>query len=145
MSTPERFKRPESVLAVIHTPAYEILLLERLSPPGFWQSVTGSLEPGELPRQAALREIEEETGIRATDDALHDWHQTRRFEIRPEWRARYAPGVTHNIEHLFSLCLPQRCTVTLAPSEHVRYEWLDRDSAAARVFSWTNRDAILGL
>lgn len=145
VSAAEIFKRPESVLAVIHTPAYEILLLERISPPGFWQSVTGSLEAGETPRQAALREIEEETGIHVAESSLHDWHRTHRFEIRPEWRARYAPDVTHNIEHLFSLCLPERRAVTLAPTEHVRYEWLDRASAAARVFSWTNRDAILGL
>jgi dATP pyrophosphohydrolase len=139
------FKRPESVLVVIHTPKIEVLLLERVSPPGFWQSVTGSLEAGETPHQAALREVEEETGIQAAENSLRDWQQTNRFEIRPEWRARYAPDVTHNIEHVFSLCLPERCVVTLAPAEHVRYEWLDRASAAARVFSWTNREAILSM
>lgn len=139
------YKRPESVLVVIHTSACDILLLERVAPSGFWQSVTGSLEAGETPRQAALREIAEETGIHAQNASLRDWRRSHCFEIRPEWRARYAPDVTHNTEHVFSLCLPHRCAVTLAPDEHVRYAWLKRDAAAARVFSWTNREAILGL
>jgi hypothetical protein len=32
---------------------------------------------------------------------------TNRYEIFAEWRFRYAPGVTHNTEHVFSLCLPE--------------------------------------
>ena len=142
---PDRYKRPESVLVVIHTPALDVLLLERIAPIGFWQSVTGSLEPGETPYQAALREITEETGLHANRDSLRNWHQAHSFEILPEWRKRYPPDVTHNLEHVFSLCVPQRCSVTLAPAEHVRYVWAARDAAAAQVFSWTNRDAILHL
>lgn len=144
-NAPERYKRPESVLVVIHTPAREILLLERVTPAGFWQSVTGSLESGESPLQAALREVAEETGIHAAVGSLRDWKRTYRFMIRPEWRGRYAPEVSHNVEHVFSLCLPERRPITLAPGEHSSYEWLERNSAAARVFSWTNRDAILEL
>lgn len=142
---PEHYKRPESVLVVIHTPTLEILLLERVTPAGFWQSVTGSLEAGESPLEAALREVAEETGIHAAANPPHDWKRRHRFEIRPEWRGRYAPGVSHNIEHVFSLCLPERRPITLAPDEHSSYEWLERDAAAARVFSWTNRDVILDL
>lgn len=143
--TGQCYKRPESVLVVIHTPGFEVLLLERIHPRGFWQSVTGSLEPGETPLQAALRELDEETGIIATADDVRDWHQINRFEILPEWRARYAPDVMHNIEHVFSLCVAKRRPIRLAPDEHAGHVWLPRDEAAAKATSWTNRDAILEL
>lgn len=145
MSRAAHFKLPISVLVVIHTPAREILLLERVHPPGFWQSVTGSLEAGESPSQAALREVGEETGLFASTTALRDWQQTNRFEIRPEWRHRYAPGTTHNTEHVFSLCVPAACPIRLARDEHARYLWLPQREAADMASSWTNRDAILRL
>jgi dATP pyrophosphohydrolase len=53
-------KLPRSVLVLVHT-SDAVLLLERLQPAGFWQSVTGSLEPGEDWEDAARRELEEET------------------------------------------------------------------------------------
>lgn len=147
MSAPcgDHWKRPESVLVVIHSPAFDVLLLERVSPPGAWQSVTGSLEAGEAPVQTAIREVFEETSLDATAHLLRDWHLQHRFEIRAEWRARYAAGVTHNDEHVFSLCVPADAAVTLSPSEHTTYLWLPAREAAARVFSWTNREAILRL
>ncbi len=137
------FKQPVSVLVVIHTPSMRFLLLERVAPAGFWQSVTGSLEPGETPLQAAVRETAEETGILATPTMLRDWRHTYRFEIHPQWRIRYDPAVTHNVEHLFSLCVGEEPSVRIAPSEHRRHLWLPRLEAAEKVFSWTNRDAIL--
>jgi len=139
------FKQPVSVLVVLHTAALQILLLRRVSPTGFWQSVTGSLEGGETPVQAALREIHEETGIDAPPARLLDWHRCNRFEIRAEWRKRYAPDVTHNVEHVFSLCIPAEQSILLAPDEHDALIWLSHDEAAEKVFSWTNRDAILQL
>lgn len=142
---PGPFKQPVSVLVVVHTPALRILLLERIFPPEFWQSVTGSLEAGETPVQAALREVAEETGIVAAPEQLDDWGQTNRFEIRPEWRVRYDPAVTHNTEHVFSLCVGDGAAVRLAPDEHRALLWLPPDEAAEKVFSWTNRDAILQL
>ncbi|HMY05680.1 MAG TPA: dihydroneopterin triphosphate diphosphatase [Accumulibacter sp.] len=139
------YKRPVSVLVVIHTPDLQILLLERAAHPGYWQSVTGSQETDEDLRHTAIREVGEETGIVVDDDQLFDWQFTNRYEIFAEWRQRYAPGVTHNIEHVFSLCLPQPPSVTLAPSEHRAYCWLPWREAAACCFSWSNRDAILML
>lgn len=139
------YKQPVSVLVVVHTPEREVLLLERVRPPGFWQSVTGSLEEGETPQQAAIREVAEETGIAADADNLHDWQYTNRFEIRPEWRHRYAPDVSHNVEHVFSLCVPSACAIVMTPDEHLSHCWLTRDEAAKKVFSATNRDAILRL
>jgi dihydroneopterin triphosphate diphosphatase len=138
-------KTPVSVLVLIHTPANEILLLERASRPGFWQSVTGSREGAEALIETARREVFEETGIDAEAERLVDWRLSNRYEIFPEWRHRYAPGVTENVEHVFSLCLPDAVPVTTAPSEHTASRWLPWPQAAAACFSWSNRDAILML
>ncbi len=139
------FKRPVSVLVLIHTPALEILLLERALHPGYWQSVTGSQEEDETLPETARREVLEETGIEAAPEQLIDWKLSNRFEIFPQWRHRYAPGVTHNDEHVFSLCLPSATPVRVSPDEHLSYRWLPFKEAAAACFSWSNRDAILML
>ncbi len=135
-----QYKIPVSALVLIHTVDMQVLLLERADRPGFWQSVTGSIEAGETPRDAAIREVMEETGLDASQ--VVDWHISNVYEIYPHWRHRYAPGVTQNIEHIFGLSLPAVVPVKLAPAEHLRYEWVDWREAAARVFSWTNVDAI---
>ena len=140
-----RYKRPVSVLVVIHTPDLQVLLLERAAHPGYWQSVTGSQEAGERLPETAIREVAEETGIAASVDALHDWQITNSYEIFAEWRHRYAPGVLHNTEHVFALQLPVERPVAIAPGEHLNYCWLPWREAAAKCFSWSNRDAILML
>ena len=138
-------KKPVSVLVLIHTPALEILLLERASRPGFWQSVTGSQEDGENLRDTAKREVWEETGIVAAADELIDWRLSNRYEIFAEWRHRYPAGVTHNVEHVYSLCVPRAIPVVISPLEHLDQLWLPWREAAQKVFSWSNRDAILML
>jgi len=136
-------KIPVSVLVVVHTPRLDVLLIERASRPGYWQSVTGSLErPDEPLEDAARRELREETGIEASPDRLRRWNHRYTFEIYPEWRHRFAPGTTHNTEHVFSLEVPDRVGVTLAPEEHRASQWLPWREAANRCFSWSNRDAI---
>jgi dATP pyrophosphohydrolase len=139
------YKRPVSVLVVIHTPDLQVLLLERAAHAGYWQSVTGSQEAGETLQQTARREIAEETGIDADPAALLDWQLTNTYEIFAEWRHRYAPGVTHNTEHVFSLQLPAAQPIRVAADEHLGYCWLAQHEAAAKCFSWSNRDAILML
>ena len=139
-------KLPVSVLVVVHTVALEVLLLERASHPGFWQSVTGSLDRvDELLEEAAAREVLEETGIGAGEGELARWPVASRFEIYATWRHRFAPGVTHNTEHVFSLALPRRLPVRIAPDEHIAFEWLPWREAARKCFSWSNRDAIVML
>jgi 8-oxo-dGTP pyrophosphatase MutT (NUDIX family) len=137
-------KLPLSVLVVVHTAEMEVLLLERARRPGFWQSVTGSLDhPDEAFEHAAARELREETGIEAADGRLRRWNVAYTFEIYAQWRHRFAPGVTHNTEHLFSLELARPAPVTLAPQEHTAFGWLPWREAARKCFSWSNRDAIL--
>lgn len=137
-----RFKQPVSVLVVIHTPDLQILLLERADHPGYWQSVTGSLEPGETLFQTAIREIKEETGLDGTRYPLTDWQTSNQYAIYPEWRWRYAPDITHNTEHVFSLMLPDVCPVEIATREHLGYCWLSWQDAELKVFSPSNAQAI---
>ena len=140
-----QFKRPISVLVVIHTYDLKILLLERALHPGYWQSVTGSQEEGETLIETATREVREETGIATTAASMADWNRTNTLEIFEEWRHRYAPDVRYNTEHVFSLAVEENTPVITAPGEHTGYCWLDYEEAAAKVFSWSNRDAILEL
>ena len=140
------YKIPRSVLVVIHTRALEVLLLERAPWPGYWQSVTGSVaHEGEPLADTAVREVREETGIDAVRYALADWGIDNRYEIYRQWRSRYAPGVTHNVERVFGLTLPAPVEPVLAPAEHSRHVWLPWREAADKCFSWSNRDAILML
>ena len=144
-------KLPESVLVVIHTPAFDVLLIERADKPGFWQSVTGSKDTlDEALATTCRREVEEETGIlvgsaEVPASALQDWNLANVYEIYPVWRHRYAPGVTHNTEHVFGLTVPAGTPVRLNPREHLQWLWLPWQEAADRCFSPSNAEAILQL
>lgn len=139
------YKIPISTLIVIYTPARKVLLLERADHPGYWQSVTGSQDEGETLLQTAIREVGEETGIDAARYELTDWQTQNVYEIYPIWRHRYAPGTTHNTEHVFGLEVPDEVPVKVAPREHLAYLWLPFEEAARKCFSWSNRAAILSL
>ena len=142
------YKIPQSVLVVIHTPALDVLLIRRADADEYWQSVTGSKDHVDEPYEAtAVREIAEETGIdaRANGHVLRDWSLENVYEIYPQWRWRYAPGVTHNTEHLFSLCVPAGTLVILSPREHTASCWLPWREAAERCFSPSNAEACLML
>jgi dihydroneopterin triphosphate diphosphatase len=163
--TATHYKIPESVLVVIHTSAMDVLLIERADKQGFWQSVTGSKDSAdELLLETAIREVAEETGIIVAGlpqaeagvieqkntslvsiGNLQDWQLSNVYEIYPERRHRYAPGVTHNTEHVFGLLVPPNMPIVLAPREHVNYVWLPYREAADRCFSASNAEAILQL
>ncbi|MEO5661581.1 MAG: dihydroneopterin triphosphate diphosphatase [Polaromonas sp.] len=144
MSEANPSKIPESVLVVMYTPQLDVLLIERVDQPGFWQSVTGSKDAVDEPLQeTALREVREETGINATPAQLRDWGISNVYDIYPAWRHRYAPGVTRNTEHVFGLCLPTACAVTLSPREHTAWQWQAHRAAADKCFSPSNAEAIL--
>ena len=157
---------------VIHTAELQVLLIERADKPGYWQSVTGSKDRVDEPLTATcVREVAEETGIRLTADlagvlghstaparpldgaaaptvrlsALRDWQLVNVYEIYPVWRHRYAPGVTHNTEHVFGLTVPAGIAIKLNPREHLRHQWLPHQAAADRCFSPSNAEAILHL
>ncbi|UOO80805.1 dihydroneopterin triphosphate diphosphatase [Uruburuella testudinis] len=137
-------KQPVSVLVVLHDGTGNILLIERADRPNFWQSVTGSIEAGETLAATARREVAEETGIRLAENQLHNWQQSRQYEIYLHWRHRYPPGITQNTEHIFSACIRRDTPVRLS-AEHTRYQWLAAAAAADLVFSPSNRQAILDL
>ncbi|MDD5028144.1 MAG: dihydroneopterin triphosphate diphosphatase [Rhodoferax sp.] len=142
-------KIPESVLVVIYTPALEVLLIKRADATSFWQSVTGSKDSlDESFEQTARREVLEETGIDCRHGtllaaSLHDWHLENLYEIYPQWRGRYAPGVFFNTEHVFGLEVPQGTCVSLSPREHTDYQWLPWVQAADACFSSSNAEACL--
>lgn len=141
-----RYKLPVSTLVLVHTPELRVLLLERADFPGYWQSVTGSQEPGEALRDTATRELREETGIDARAfGGVDDWQVSNVYEIYPRWRHRYPPGTTQNTEHVFGLEVPDAVRVTLNPREHLAHAWLPWKEAAPRCFSWSNRAAIEAL
>jgi dATP pyrophosphohydrolase len=145
------FKIPESVLVVIYSSEMEVLLIERADKQGFWQSVTGSKDAIDEPLiETAIREVQEETGIqigseRVPLENLHNWQLSNVYEIYPVWRHRYAPGITHNTEHVFGLLIPRDHPITLAAREHVQYQWLPWKTAAEQCFSPSNAEAILQL
>lgn len=146
LSTPARTpKIPRSVLVVIHTQTGLALLLERRDHPGYWQSVTGSLDaPDEPWMHAAQREVQEETGIQPDTAGAQwcDWQVETSYEIYAHWRHRYAPGITHNLEHVLGLCLPAPVPVSLSAREHLSFAWLPIAQAATRCFSPSNRAAL---
>ena len=139
------YKQPVSVLVVIYTVDLDVLVLERSDHPGYWQSVTGSSETGETLCETAIREVREETGLDAERYTLTDWQSQNVYEIYPHWRHRYPPGITHNTEHVFGLQLPGPVEVELDAREHLNFQWLPWQDAAAKVFSPSNREAILRL
>ncbi len=141
----QQHKQPISALVVIYTSALDVLLLERADYPDAWQSVTGSREGDETLRETAIREVAEETGLDATRYELSDWQQQNVYDIYSKWVHRFPPGTTHNTEHVFGLQLPQPIAVQLSPREHVNYLWLPWNEAADKVFSPSNRAAILEL
>jgi dATP pyrophosphohydrolase len=138
------YRRPVSVLVVVHTDDGQVLLLRRKQPFDFWQSVTGTLADGEGHAEAALRELREETGL-DDPDRLVFTGTCRRFVIDPRWRHRYAPGVLENEEFEWRYRVPAAQEIHISTAEHTEYRWLSLEEAINTVWSWTNREALESL
>lgn len=136
----QALKRPESVLIIIFTADAQVLLMERVQPEYFWQSVTGSLEPGETPRQTAERELLEETGL--TNVNVEDAGIQNIYPIHPAWRHRYPVDILFNKEYVFTAKLETTCNVQFNNKEHCRYRWLNKQQALELCSSATNIKAI---
>ena len=140
--TKKIYKIPVSSLIIVHTKKMEILLLHRQDKVDYWQSITGSIEENESPIDAAKRELYEETGIKFQKFPLLDWGFSQTYEIYDHWRHRYPPSVTTNVEHVFSVELPTKINIKIAPREHREFKWVSIKEAIEKVFSPTNADAL---
>jgi dATP pyrophosphohydrolase len=138
------YRIPKSVLVVVHSDDGQALLLRRSKPFDFWQSVTGSIKHGESHRDAAQRELLEETGL-TREGELHYSGVSRQFVIDPRWRDRFEPGSVENVEFEWHYRLPETVKIVLSDDEHSEYRWLHVADAIKEVWSWTNRDALAGL
>ena len=134
------FKRPESVLIIICTTDQQVLLMKRLHPEKFWQSVTGSLEDGEVAQQTAERELFEETGLQGV--IVQNAGVQNIYPIHPAWRHRYHEKNQYNKENVFIVRLKSVCDIQFNENEHCEYRWLNKSQALEQCSSVTNTRAI---
>ena len=137
----KKYKNPNSILLIIFTTKFKVLLLKKNSKRDLWQSVTGSMELGENPYDTALRELQEETGINKQKSDLIFDDLSHKFMIYSEWIDRYKESTYSNKEYIFSLKLNDEVSVKLS-GEHSSYKWVDLNDAIHLVFSWTNKAAL---
>lgn len=137
----KKYKNPNSILLIIFTTKFKVLLLKKNSKRDLWQSVTGSMELGENPYDTALRELQEETGINKQKSDLIFDDLSHKFMIYSEWIDRYKESTYSNKEYIFSLKLNDEVSVKLS-REHSSYKWVDLNEAIHLVFSWTNKAAL---
>ena len=138
-----QYKNNQSVLVVIYAKdTNRVLMLQRQDDPNFWQSVTGTIESGETPKNTAIRELWEEVRLEISENstALFDCKESIEFEIFPHFRYKYAPNVTHCHEHWFLLAVEQEFEPIL--SEHLAYQWVSPEQAIQMTKSSNNAEAI---
>ncbi|TDN41228.1 dihydroneopterin triphosphate diphosphatase [Haemophilus haemolyticus] len=138
-----QYKNNQSVLVVIYAKdTNRVLMLQRQDDPDFWQSVTGTIESGETPKNTAIRELWEEVRLEISENstALFDCKESIEFEIFPHFRYKYAPNVTHCREHWFLLAMEQEFEPVL--SEHLAYQWVSPEQAIQMTKSSNNAEAI---
>lgn len=137
-------KRRKVVHAIIKDPVGRFLILKRVpseyDPEGFWDLPGGSVEPGEHPVDAIIRECREELGREA---AVTGWAGS--FEHR-----HYAdPKVILECDHykviLRGVNVQRR--IRLNPKEHTAFLWVTREQLEEHNFLdaiEANKDALFG-
>ena len=138
-----KLKNNQSVLVVIYAKdTNRVLMLQRQDDSDFWQSVTGTIESGETPKNTAIRELWEEVRLEISENsnALFDCKESIEFEIFPHFRYKYAPNVTHCREHWFLLAMEQEFEPVL--SEHLAYQWVFPEQAIQMTKSSNNAEVI---
>lgn len=120
---------------VVHAggPAWRVLALQRASSgtrcPNAWETVHGTLEPGETPEEGAVRELREETGL--SPDRLYS------VTVQPYYLQKMR---TVQLAVVFCAFVSDD-DIVLGP-EHQRHEWLSIEEASGR-FVWPReRDAL---
>lgn len=115
-----------------------LMLKRRPDIGGFWQGITGSIEPGESSDSAALREIREETGMELRQVRKLQFEHT--FLLEEKWRHKYDPGVTEIREFAF---LGEASTdkVTIC-DEHTEFQWAPYE-VALQMLVWPGNKSAL--
>lgn len=129
------------VKVVIHDGQGQVLLFHRRAG-DFWQPITGRIEPGESPEQAARREVQEETGHTLSPDNAG---LRQSFTIDPSFIGRDDLSFLFVDELTFSAIMVRDATVALDAEEHDAYAWFTFDEAFTMV-RWTNdRESLVHL
>jgi lipoyl(octanoyl) transferase len=121
---------PASTVSVTALDADGRVLLLQRSPErgGFWQPVTGRVEPGEAPAQAARRELAEETGAEVEVEPLGYEHA---FGLEPEVAPRLGGALVAR-ETAFRARLPGGFVPRLG-EEHAAFAWVPAGEALERL------------
>jgi 8-oxo-dGTP pyrophosphatase MutT (NUDIX family) len=138
-------RRPEEVFVVVHRSGprgREYLVLERAPErQGYWHLVSGALEPGEEPPEAARRELAEEAGLAAPVVDLAKTYVYSLADEPPEVRQRFAPEVAEITVTSYAAEAPPDWEPVL-DEEHVAYRWCSVEEAASLLHYPEPRDAV---
>jgi 8-oxo-dGTP pyrophosphatase MutT (NUDIX family) len=114
---------PLSILVYAVAPAptgHEYLLLRRIpSEGGFWQGVTGAVEPGEALDEAAIREFTEETALAPIRLLAVNYSYSYPLRVRPAGGSQ----ARHITEHVFLAQLSAKVDPAIDPTEHDAWDW----------------------